>query len=415
MDTAKLYYENAFLQDFTATVESCEAVKGGFAVTLDRTAFYPEGGGQPADHGTLGDARVLDVHEKNGVVTHLCDRALSVGAAVDGRIDWARRFDHMQQHSGEHIVSGMLCSAFHCDNVGFHMGADVVTIDYNADIPWAQVLEIERCANAYIWEDHPVEIRYPSPEELAALPYRSKKELTGAVRITAFPGADMCACCGTHVLRSGQVGLVKFIGWQKFRDGVRLELLCGRRAADYLSACWEQARQTGQALSVKPEASFAAVTRLQGELLSAKERAAALEEQSFAHTAAEYAGKGDTLLITAPLEGDGVRRLCDAVPRQVRRVRRDGRRVPLRRHPRRAGHPPAGKGHERRPPRQRRRARRLRTGQCRLHRRGDTRLLRPAVTAVRFRFSALFTQKLPPKCVETPHSGGFLFRTPMIQ
>ena len=313
MDTVKLYYENAFLQDFTATVASCEAVKGGFAVTLDRTAFYPEGGGQPADHGTLGDARVLDVHEKSGVVTHLCDRALSVGAAVDGRIDWTRRFDHMQQHSGEHIVSGMLCSAFHCDNVGFHMGADVVTIDYNADIPWAQVLEIERRANAYIWEDHPVEIRYPSPEELASLPYRSKKELTGAVRITAFPGADMCACCGTHVLRSGQVGLVKFIGWQKFRDGVRLELLCGRRAADYLSACWEQARQTGQALSVKPEASFAAVTRLQGELLSAKERAAALEEQSFAHTAAEYAGKGDTLLITAPLEGDGVRRLCDAV------------------------------------------------------------------------------------------------------
>ena len=170
MDTVKLYYENAFLQDFTATVESCEAVKDGFAVTLDRTAFYPESGGQPADHGTLGDARVLDVHEKSGVVTHLCDRALSVGAAVDGRIDWTRRFDHMQQHSGEHIVSGMLCSAFHCDNVGFHMGADVVTIDYNADIPWAQVLEIERRANAYIWEDHPVEIRYPSPEELAALP-----------------------------------------------------------------------------------------------------------------------------------------------------------------------------------------------------------------------------------------------------
>lgn len=132
MATRKLYYENAFAQDFTAVVESCEAVKGGFAVTLDRTAFYPEGGGQPADHGTLGESRVLDVHEKDGVVTHLCDRALSVGAEVGGHIDWARRFDHMQQHSGEHIISGLLCSTFHCDNVGFHMGADVVTIDYNA-------------------------------------------------------------------------------------------------------------------------------------------------------------------------------------------------------------------------------------------------------------------------------------------
>ena len=313
METVKLYYENAFTQDFTAVVESCGAVKGGFVVVLDRTAFYPEGGGQPADHGTLGEARVLDVHEKDGVVTHLCDRELPVGAAVSGRIDWARRFDHMQQHSGEHIVSGMLCSTFHCDNVGFHMGADVVTIDYNADITWEQVLEVEQRANAYIWEDHPVHIWYPSPAELAALPYRSKKELTGAVRITEFPGADMCACCGTHVERSGQVGLVKFLSYQKFRDGVRLELLCGRRAADYLSACWEQARQIGQSLSVKPEASFPAVSRMQAELLHTKERAARLEEQSFAHTAAEYAGKGDTVLVTGPLEGDGARRLCDAV------------------------------------------------------------------------------------------------------
>ena len=313
MDTVKLYYENAYTQDFTAVVQSCEAVKNGFAVTLDRTAFYPEGGGQPADHGTLGEARVLDVHEKDGVVTHLCARALSVGAEVGGRIDWARRFDHMQQHSGEHIISGLLCSTFHCDNVGFHMGADVVTIDYNAPITWEQALEVERRANAYIWADHPIRIWYPSAEELAALPYRSKKELTGAVRITEFPGADRCACCGTHVASSGQVGLLKLLSCQKFRDGVRLELLCGQRALDHLSACWEQSRQIGQSLSVKPEASFAAVERMQSELLAARERAAGLEAQVFAHTAAEYAGAGDTVLITAPLEGDGVRRLCDAV------------------------------------------------------------------------------------------------------
>ena len=313
MDTVKLYYENAFLQDFTAAVKSCEAVKNGFAVVLDRTAFYPEGGGQPADHGTLGGAAVLDVQERNGVITHLCDRALPAGETVSGRIDWARRFDHMQQHSGEHIVSGMLCSTFRCDNVGFHMGADVVTIDYNADITWEQVLEVERRANEYIWEDHPVHIWYPSPAQLAELPYRSKKELTGAVRITEFPGADMCACCGTHVAGSAQVGLVKFLSCQKFRDGVRLELLCGRRALDYLSACREQSRQIGQALSVKPETAAAAVERLQSELLRTRERAAQLEEQVFAHTAAQYAGQSDVTLIVAALEGDGVRRLCDAV------------------------------------------------------------------------------------------------------
>ena len=315
MATVKLYYENAFLQDFTAVVESCGAVTGGFAVVLDRTAFYPEGGGQPADHGTLGDARVLDVHEKDGVVTHLCDRELPVGAEVSGHIDWARRFDHMQQHSGEHIVSGMLCSAFHCDNVGFHLGADTVTIDYNADISWEQVQDIERRANRYIWENHPIHIWYPSPEELAALPYRSKKALEGPVRLTEFPGADLCACCGTHVAASGQVGLVKFVGWQKFRDGVRLELLCGQRALDYLSAGWEQARQIGQALSVKPQSAFAAVSRMQEELLALKEKAARLEEAAFAHTAEQYRNAGSVLHITEKLDGDGVRRLCDAIAR----------------------------------------------------------------------------------------------------
>ena len=313
MDTVKLYYDNAYTQDFTAVVQSCEAVKNGFAVTLDRTAFYPEGGGQPADHGTLGEARVLDVHEKNGVVTHLCDRALSAGTEVSGRIDWARRFDHMQQHSGEHIISGLLCSTFHCDNVGFHMGADVVTIDYNAPITWEQALEVERRANAYIWADHPIRIWYPSAEELAALPYRSKKELTGAVRITEFPGADRCACCGTHVTSSGQVGLLKLLSCQKFRDGVRLELLCGQRALDCLAAGWEQARQIGQALSVKPQSAFAAVSRLQEELLSLKEKAARLEEADFAHTAAQYRGAGSVLHIAEPLDGDGARRLCDAI------------------------------------------------------------------------------------------------------
>ena len=313
METEKLYYADPFLTEFDARVLACEAVKDGFAVVLDRTAFYPEGGGQPYDTGVLGGAEVLDVHEKAGVITHKCASPLPVGAAVHGKIDRARRFDHMQQHSGEHIVSGMLCSAFHCDNVGFHLGADTVTIDYNADISWEQVQDIERRANRYIWENHPIHIWYPSPEELAALPYRSKKALEGPVRLTEFPGADLCACCGTHVAASGQVGLVKFIGWQKFRDGVRLELLCGQRALDYLSACWEQARQIGQALSVKPEASAAAVERMQGELLTAKERAARLEEQVFAHTAAQYAGAGDVLLITEALEGDGVRRLCDAV------------------------------------------------------------------------------------------------------
>jgi len=313
METIKLYYEDAFLQEFDAVVTSCEPGKNGWAVVLDRTAFYPEGGGQPADHGTLGGAAVLDVHETGGVITHTCDRALTVGETVRGRIDWERRFDHMQQHSGEHIVSGMLCSAFHCDNTGFHLGADSVIIDYNADITWAEVLEIEGRANRYIWENHDLQVTWPTAEERKELPYRSKKELAGDVRIVAFPGADMCACCGTHVAKSGQVGLVKFLSCQKFRDGVRLELLCGKRAADYLAACWEQSVQIGQALSVKPVATAAAVERLQRELGETRARCAALEEESFLRRAEEFRGRGDVLLVEGPLSSDGVRKLADAV------------------------------------------------------------------------------------------------------
>ena len=311
METIKLYYQDAFLRRFDATVLDCAADKKAWRVVLDRTAFYPEGGGQGADHGTLGGVNVRDVHEADGVIYHTCDKPLPVGETVTGEIDWQRRFDHMQQHSGEHIVSGMLCSTYHCDNTGFHMGADTVTIDYNADIPWEGVLEIERRANRYIWENHPIVIRYPEPAELAVLPYRSKKALEGPVRITEFPGADMCACCGTHVETSGQVGLVKFIGWQKFRDGVRLDVLFGQRALDYLALNWQQNSAIGRELSVKPDATHAAVTRLKEELAAVKQRCDALETAQFESLAAQYDGAGNVLLVQPPMESDAARRLCD--------------------------------------------------------------------------------------------------------
>lgn len=313
METEKLYYQDPFLREFTAAVLSCEEVKGSYKVVLDRTAFYPEGGGQPADHGVLGDAAVTDVHEKNGVVFHTCDRPLEIGQTVTGSIDWPRRFDHMQQHSGEHIISGILCSDYHCDNVGFHLGADTVTIDYNADIAWEQALDAEHKANEVIWADRAVAIGYPSPAELAALEYRSKKELTGKVRIVTFPAADCCACCGTHVLRAGQVGLVKVLSCQRFREGVRLEIVCGRRALAYLSAVYDQDRAVAQRLSVKPQDTFAAVERLEAELSAAKVRQAQLEEQVFAGIAAENAGKGDVLLFQPVMKSDSVRKLADAV------------------------------------------------------------------------------------------------------
>ena len=313
METEKLYYHDPFLREFTATILSCEETKKGCIVTLDRSAFYPEGGGQPADHGTLDGIAVTDVHEKDGVILHTCASAVECGKTVTGVIDWERRFDHMQQHSGEHIISGILCADYACDNVGFHMGADTVTIDYNADISWEQALTAEAKANAVIWSDREVEISYPDKAALAALDYRSKKELEGQVRIVTFPAADCCACCGTHVLRAGQVGLVKVLSCQKFREGSRMEIMCGGRALTYLGKTYEQARAIGQQLSVKPQDTLAAVERMAAEVAALKLRCAALEGEVFDSIAAQCEGKGDTVLFQDPMKPDSVRKLADAV------------------------------------------------------------------------------------------------------
>ena len=313
METKKLFYLDVMQREFTAEVLSCEETKGGFSVVLDQTAFYPEGGGQPYDRGTLGEASVLEVHEKAGVIMHLCDRPLTVGTTVKGQLDWARRFDHMQQHSGEHICSGLICAQYGCDNVGFHMGADVTTIDFNADISWEELMALEARANQYIYENHAIDIRTYRGSELDAVEYRSKKALEGDVRIVTFPGADCCACCGTHVVQSGAVGIVKFLSCQKFREGVRIELLCGNRAYRYLSATWEQNLRIAQSLSARPTESAKAAERMQSELGALKVRCAKLEEASFAQIAAQMAGRGDVLLFEDDMSPDSVRKLCDAV------------------------------------------------------------------------------------------------------
>ena len=315
METEKLYYRDPYQTAFTARVLTCAPSKTGYLVTLDRTAFYPEGGGQPADHGVLGGVSVTDVHERDGVIFHTCGGPMEPGATVEGSIDWPRRFDHMQQHSGEHILSGLLCSLYDCDNVGFHLGADTVTIDYNRELTWEQVLEAERRANETIWKDTPAEITFPSPQALERLHYRSKKELTGQVRIVSFPGADCCACCGTHVRRAGEVGIIKVLSCQKFREGVRLEILCGQRAYRYLSQVYEQDHAAAQLLSVKPQDTFAAVERQAAELTAAKQRMTELEDQLFALRAQALAGRGDVLLMEPPMRPDGARKLADAAAR----------------------------------------------------------------------------------------------------
>ena len=265
MEVKKLYYADSHLKEFTAVVTGCAEAKGGWAVTLDATAFYPTGGGQECDLGVLGGANVLDVKEQGEDIIHLCDAPLEVGSRVAGAIDWQRRFDHMQQHSGEHLVMGQIFQKFGYHNVGFHMGKEMITIDLNTKIPEEDLPWLEEKANEAIWNNAPVGIRYPSKEELDALDYRSKKELEGQVRIVNVGEYDCCACCGTHVRLAGEVGLIKIISSQNYKGGTRLELLCGKRALQDFRKKNDVAAEAGKLLSVPAEKVDGAVKNVLAE------------------------------------------------------------------------------------------------------------------------------------------------------
>lgn len=309
--TRRLYYEDAHRRQFEAQVRACEKTARGYEIVLDQTCFYPEGGGQPADHGTLGGAAVTDVHTREDEVVHLCSAPLTPGARVVGEIDWARRFGFMQLHSGEHILSGVVHRRFGYDNVGFHMGADFTTIDFSGPLRQEELKAVEDEANRIIWENRPVEILYPTQEALQALSYRSKKALSGQVRIVRIPEADSCACCGTHVSYTGEIGLVKIFSCVRFHEGVRLEILCGGQAFSMLRLLSEENRKNSALLSARPLETAQALERLLGEQSALKQRAAQLEGQLFALRAQALAGKEDVLLFEDGLQPDGVRRLAD--------------------------------------------------------------------------------------------------------
>ena len=309
--TEKLYYIDSHLTRFTAQVLSCDEGEGKWFVTLDRTAFYPEGGGQPADKGILGGVNVLDVHEKNGEIVHYTDAPISVGTVVEGQIDWQRRFDLMQQHSGEHIVSGLIHEKYGYENVGFHMGADTVVIDFSGELTMAQLREIEYEANRRIWQNYEVEIAFYRDEALDKLSYRSKKALTGDVRIVTFPHADVCACCGTHVKRTGEIGCIRLLNVQKLRGGVRVEMLSGERCYRYFDEVSEANHINSVKLSVPERNTAAALERLMDENSRMKYRMAELENRLFENMAEKL--EGAQLIFEPGLSPDSVRKLCVAV------------------------------------------------------------------------------------------------------
>ena len=313
METEQLYYVNPNLREFTAQVLSCAPEKGGYRIILDRTAFYPEGGGQACDTGTLGQARVLDVQEQNQQIIHLCDSPLAVGATVTGTIDWERRFDLMQQHTGEHIISGIVHRMFGYGNCGFHVGEQVMEVDFDGPIPPDALAQIEQEANEAVWKDIPLKCWYPDRETLPSVFYRTKRALPWPVRIVQIPDYDSCACCGIHVTTTGQVGLIKILSCVKFHQGVRLELVCGKRAYGILRDVFDQNKQVSQAFSAKILETGDAARKINEQLAAEKFRAAALEKQVFSYIAKEYAGKENVLHFAPGLSSGAIRELTDKI------------------------------------------------------------------------------------------------------
>lgn len=274
--TTRLYYIDSHLFAFTATVLSCVQNNGRWEIVLDETAFFPEGGGQQADTGTLNDARVLDAHESGGEVIHCCDRPLEPGSRVEGTIDRELRLGRMQNHSGEHILSGTAHRLYGCENVGFHMGTEDVTIDFDKELDAEAIRHIETVANEAVRENLPIRTCYPSETELETLEYRSKKELTGNVRIVEIPGVDCCACCAPHVNSTGEIGVIKVRSFEKHRGGVRLSVTCGMWALEDYRRKQQSAAEISNLLSAKRDEVAPAVQRLLQERDALKEKNALL-------------------------------------------------------------------------------------------------------------------------------------------
>ena len=319
--TEKLYDKDSHLKEFTGTVLSCEKTGENYTVTLDRTAFFPEGGGQQSDRGYIGDAYISDVQIKNGEILHFADKPLSVGQAYDCKLDFDFRFRNMQNHSGEHIISGIIHRLYGFNNVGFHLGAEM-TMDFDGELTRRQLDEIEDLANKAVYENLPVKAYYPTDEELESLDYRSKLDLKENVRIVEIKGVDVCACCAPHVKSTGEIGIIKILDFEKYKGGVRLIVKCGADALRDYREKYKNVLEISNLLSAKQFEVSAAVVRLNEQLSAEKAAAAALKKRLIAEKAAGFAPDTDkTAVFENGLDIKELQLLADALCKKAGGIR----------------------------------------------------------------------------------------------
>ena len=319
--TDKLYEKNPYIREFDARVTECEAKGDVYKICLDKSAFFPEGGGQPGDRGWIGEAVISDTHERDGKVWHYADRPLEIGSEVRGCLDWAFRFSNMQNHAGEHIVSGLLHGKYGYDNVGFHVGSEAVTLDINGELTEEQVREIEMEANRAVQENVPIQAAIPSKAELAQMNYRSKKALDGDVRIVEIPGYDLCACCGTHPFRTGEIRLIKILSVQNYKGGVRISMLSGNRAVDDYMEKHDSVVKISHLLSAKTGEISDAVERLQKEIGDLKFKMVQMKREMMTVKAENLPVSGNAVcVLEKDLEGSDLREYANLLSKRAERV-----------------------------------------------------------------------------------------------
>ena len=319
--TEKLYDKDSHLKEFTGTVLSCEKTGEKYAVTLNRTAFFPEGGGQQSDRGYIGYAYIADVQIKNGEILHFADKPLSVGQAYDCKLDFDFRFRNMQNHSGEHIISGIVHRLYGFNNVGFHLGAEM-TMDFDGELTRRQLDEIEDLANKAVYENLPVKAYYPTDAELKSLDYRSKLDLKENVRIVEIKGVDVCACCAPHVKATGEIGVIKILDFEKYKGGVRLLVKCGADALRDYREKYKNVLEISNLLSAKQFEVSAAVVRLNEQLSAEKAETAALKKRLIAEKAAGFAPNTDkTAVFEDGLDIKELQLLADALCKKAGGIR----------------------------------------------------------------------------------------------
>ncbi|HEY7289697.1 MAG TPA: alanyl-tRNA editing protein [Vicinamibacterales bacterium] len=321
--TERLYYTDPYRRSFDATVVRVGDRDGRPAVFLDSTAFYPTSGGQPFDTGTLGGLPVVDVvDEDDGAIAHIVTTASgppAVGQTVHGEIDWARRFDHMQQHSGQHVLSAAFDRLFHVRTVSFHLGSDVSTIDLAREVTPSEIAAAEDAANQIVWEDRPVHVRYATREEAAAMPLRKEPKREGTLRLIDVEGWDLSACGGTHVKQSGGIGVIVVSSWERFKGGQRLEFLCGGRAVRRYRSNRDALGDATRLLSVLPQELPAAIERLQSDAREHKRTAALRQTELARYHAVELAASaevaGELRLVLKAIDADaaGLKSLAAAI------------------------------------------------------------------------------------------------------